>query len=98
VSGGCIISGGKVRRSVLFSSVRIHSFSSVEECVLLPQVDVGRHCVLRGVVIDNGCRIPPGMQIGVDAAEDARRFYRTDRGVVLVTKPMLDALEDRTPR
>ena len=47
----------------------------------------------RGVVVDNGCRIPPGMQIGVDAAEDARRFYRTERGVVLVTRPMLEALE-----
>jgi glucose-1-phosphate adenylyltransferase len=95
VSGGCIVSGGKVRRSVLFSSVRIHSFSCVEECVLLPQVDVGRHCELRRVVVDNGCRIPPGMKIGFDAAEDARRFHRTERGVVLVTRPMLDALEAR---
>ena len=93
VSGGCIISGGSVNRSVLFSKVHIHSYAEVEEAVLLPEVDVGRGCKLRKVVVDNGCVIPPGMQIGFDAAEDARRFYRTDSGVVLVTKAMLMALE-----
>ncbi len=93
VSGGCIISGAHVRRSVLFSSVRVHSFSTVEEAVLLPQVDVGSNCHLRRVVIDNGCKIPAGMRIGFDAIEDARRFYRTERGVVLVTLEMLRALE-----
>jgi glucose-1-phosphate adenylyltransferase len=98
VSGGCIISGGKVRRSVLFSSVRIHSHSSVEECVLLPQVDVGSHSALLRVVIDNGCQIPEGMRIGFDAAEDARRFHRTEQGVVLVTRAMLDALSDADGR
>ena len=61
--------------------------------MLLPDVDVGRHCKLRKVVIDNGCVIPPGMQIGYDAAEDARRFYRSEGGVVLVTRAMLDALQ-----
>ena len=93
VSGGCIISGGHVRRSVLFSQVRIHSYAEVEEAVLLPDVDVGRHCRLRKVVVDNGCAIPDGMRIGWDAEEDARRFYRTDNGVVLVTHEMLMALE-----
>ena len=93
VSGGCIISGGHVRRSVLFSKVHIHSYADVDEAVLLPDVDVGRHCKLRKVVIDNGCVIPPGMQIGYDAAEDARRFYRSEGGVVLVTRAMLDALQ-----
>ena len=92
VSGGCIISGAHVRRSVLFSSVRIHSYSTIEESVLLPQVDVGRGCHLKRVVIDNGCHIPAGMRIGFDAAEDARRFYRTDKGIVLVTLAMLEAL------
>lgn len=92
VSGGCIISGAHVRRSVLFSSVRVHSYSTIEESVLLPQVDVGRGCHLKRVVIDNGCHIPAGMRIGFDAAEDARRFYRTDKGIVLVTLAMLEAL------
>jgi glucose-1-phosphate adenylyltransferase len=93
VSGGCIISGSLVRRSVLFSSVHIHSFASVEECVLLPEVEVGEHCALRRVVADKGCRIPPGMRIGFDAGEDSRRFHRTQQGVVLVTPDMLDALQ-----
>ena len=93
VSGGCIISGAFARRSVLFSKVRLHSYSHVEEAVLLPEVDVGRHCRLRKVVIDKGCRIPAGLSIGFDAAEDARRFFRTEQGVVLVTREMLDRLD-----
>ena len=92
VSGGCIISGGLVRRSVLFSKVYIHSFAEVDEAVLLPEVDVGRGCRLRKVVIDNGCTIPPGMQVGYDPAEDARRFYRSEGGVVLITREMLGKL------
>jgi glucose-1-phosphate adenylyltransferase len=93
VSGGCIISGGSVNRSVLFSKVHIHSYAEVDEAVLLPEVDVGRGCKLRKVVIDNGCVIPPDMQIGYDAAEDAKRFYRSEGGVVLVTRAMLEALK-----
>jgi glucose-1-phosphate adenylyltransferase len=97
VSGGCIISGARVGRSVLFSSVRVHSHASVEESVLLPEVDVGSHCVLRRVVVDKGCRIPAGMTIGIDAAEDNRRFHRTGEGIVLVNRDMLDALETAPP-
>lgn len=92
VSGGCIISGGQVRRSVLFSKVHIHSYAEVDEAVLLPDVDVGRGCRLRKVVVDNGCALPAGMQIGHDAEEDARRFYRSEGGVVLVTRAMLEKL------
>ena len=93
VSGGCIISGSRVRRSVLFSSVHTHSYASIEESVLLPQVDVGVNCELYRVVVDKGCRIPPGMRIGLDAEEDARNFHRTEQGVVLVTRNMLQAIE-----
>ncbi len=82
-----------MRRSVLFSKVRIHSFAQVEEAVLLPEVDVGRECRLRKVVVDNGCSIPDGMQIGFDPAEDAKRFHRSEGGVVLVTRAMLDRLK-----
>jgi glucose-1-phosphate adenylyltransferase len=92
VSGGCIISGGSVRRSVLYSKVHIHSYADVEEAVLLPGVDVGRHCRLRKVVVDNGCVIPEGMHIGVDPQADAQRFHRTPGGVVLVTADMLARL------
>jgi len=96
VSGGCIISGALVRRSVLFTGVKIHSYSNVEDSVILPGADVGRRSRLRKVVIDEGCRIPPGMSIGFDAAEDARRFHRSPGGVVLVTGPMLAALEQES--
>ena len=97
ISGGCIISGSLVRRSVLFSRIRMHSFSTVEESVLLPGVVVGRNCRLRKVIIDTGCWIPDGTVIGFDADADARRFLRSEQGVVLVTPEMLDRLapEDR---
>jgi glucose-1-phosphate adenylyltransferase len=91
VSGGCIISG-TVFRSVLFSSVRVHSWSSVSWAVLLPYVQVGRHARLNRVVVDRGCIIPDGMVIGEDAEEDARRFHRSDGGITLVTREMLDKL------
>ncbi|HEX4885486.1 MAG TPA: glucose-1-phosphate adenylyltransferase [Casimicrobiaceae bacterium] len=89
VSGGCIISGAHVRRSLLFSNVRVHSYASVEDSVILGDSDVGRHCVIRRAVIDKNCRLEPGMQIGVDVDADRRRFHVTDRGVVLVTPDML---------
>ena len=91
ISGGSIISGN-VLRSVLFSSVRVHSYSSVEWSVLLPEVEVGRRVRLNRVVVDRGCHIPDGMVIGADAQLDAQRFFRTDSGVTLVTKAMLAAL------
>ena len=91
VSGGCIISGA-VFRSVLFSSVRVHSYASVNWSVLLPEVQVGRRARLTRVVVDRGCVIPDGMVIGEDAAADAKRFFRTDNGITLVTREMLDKL------
>jgi len=91
VSGGCIISG-RIFRSVLFSSVRVHSYASVEWSVLLPLVEVGRGVRLRRVVVDRGCVLPDGMVIGENAEDDARRFYRTDNGITLVTQAMLSAL------
>ena len=92
VSGGCIVSGA-VESSVLFSSVRVHSYASVEQCVLLPGVQVGRGARLRKVVVDRGGNIPDGMVIGDDAAADAKRFHRSAGGVVLVTRSMLEALQ-----
>ena len=89
VSGGCIISGSTVRHSMLFSNVRINSFSLVENSVLLPDVQVGRHCRINNAVIDRGCMIPEGTVIGEDSDEDAKRFHVTASGVVLVTPDML---------
>jgi glucose-1-phosphate adenylyltransferase len=91
VSGGCIISGA-VFRSVLFSSVRVHSYSAVNWSVLLPGVQVGRHARLTRVVVDRDCVIPDGMVIGEDAAADAAHFHRTESGITLVTREMLRRL------
>jgi glucose-1-phosphate adenylyltransferase len=90
VSGGCIISGAVVRHSLLFSNVRVNSYAYVQDSVILPDVDVGRNCRLRYAVIDRGCRLPEGLIIGQDAAQDrARGFHVTEGGVTLVTPEML---------
>ena len=91
VSGGCIVSG-LVHRSVLFSSVRVHSYSDVNWSVLLPGVQVGRRARLTRVVVDRGCLIPDGIVIGEDAEQDTKRFYRSENGITLVTREMLDKL------
>jgi len=92
VSGGCIISGAVVRRSLLFSNVRVNSYTLVEDSVLLPGVDLGRGCRVRRCIIDQGCIVPPGLIVGEDPAEDERRFYRSEKGVTLITADMLKAL------
>jgi glucose-1-phosphate adenylyltransferase len=88
VSAGCVISGSAVVDSLLFSNVRVRSYSQVEASVLLPEVEVGRHCRIKGAVIDRGCLVPPGTVIGEDPEEDARRFRVTEKGIVLVTAEM----------
>jgi glucose-1-phosphate adenylyltransferase len=92
VSGGCIVSGAAIDRSLLFSNCRVNSYCKLEEAVLLPEVSVGRHARLTRVVIDHGCRIPEGMVIGEDPVEDAIRFERTDKGITLITQEMLARL------
>jgi glucose-1-phosphate adenylyltransferase len=89
VSGGCIISGAEVTRSLLFSNVQVHSWSSVEDSVILPSVDIGRHSVLKRCVIDKHCRIPEGTTIGVDPEADRQRFNVSPKGITLVTAEML---------
>ena len=89
VSGGCIISGATVRHSLLFSNVRVNSYSQIEDSVILPDVTVGTNCVIKKAIIDKGCIIPDGMEIGVDAAKDRDRFNVSPNGVVLVVPEML---------
>ncbi|MFZ5654415.1 MAG: glucose-1-phosphate adenylyltransferase [Pseudomonadota bacterium] len=89
IASGCIISGGTVRHSLLGTQVRVNSFALVEDSVILPNVDIGRGCRLRRVVVDSNCKIPPGTVIGFDAATDARRFHVSPRGVTLVSADML---------
>ncbi|MBA4141697.1 MAG: glucose-1-phosphate adenylyltransferase [Nitrosospira sp.] len=89
VSGGCIISGSSVRRSLLFSNVQVRSYSSIEDSVILPNADIGRHVRLRRVVVDKNCIIPPDLVVGFDSEEDRKRFYVTDSGITLITPEML---------
>ena len=90
VAGGCIVSGAQVQRSLLFSKVIVHSFCTVEDTVIFPDVDIARNCKIRRAVIDRGCRIPEGTRIGYDAEQDAKRFYVSPKGIVLVTPEMLE--------
>jgi glucose-1-phosphate adenylyltransferase len=89
VSGGCVISGATVRHSLLFSNVNVNSYSVLQHAVVLPDVDIARHCRIQNAVIDKGCRIPEGSVIGEDLVKDAERFHVTQGGVVLVTPEML---------
>ncbi|HEX9626732.1 MAG TPA: glucose-1-phosphate adenylyltransferase [Acidiferrobacterales bacterium] len=89
VSGGCIISGAVVRRSLLFSNVRLDANASVTQSVVLPDVTINRGCRVQRAVIDKGCILPAGTVIGEDPDEDAKRFYVSPGGVVLVTPEML---------
>lgn len=92
VSGGCIISGAHVNQSLLFSNVRIDESSYVEQSVVFPDVRIGSGCVIKRAIIDSAGIVPSGMQIGVNREEDARRFYISEKGVVLVTRDMLSKL------
>jgi glucose-1-phosphate adenylyltransferase len=91
VSGGCIISGA-LYRSLLFSKCRVHSYSHVNWSVLLPSVEVGRKVRLNKVVVDRGCVLPDELVVGEDPDSDAQRFHRTEGGVTLITREMLDRL------
>jgi glucose-1-phosphate adenylyltransferase len=90
VSGACVVSGAALRRSLLFTGVRVNSFSVMEEAVVLPYADIGRHTVLKKVVIDRGVVIPEGLVVGEDPELDAKRFRRTDSGICLITQEMIN--------
>ena len=92
VSAGCILSGS-VHNSLLFSNCRVHSYTQIHGAVLLPEVQVGRNARLTRVVVDRGCRIPDGLVVGEDPDDDARRFYRSEGGVTLITPTMLAKLQ-----
>ena len=89
VSSGCIVSGATVRRSILFSKVRVAEGSLIEDSVVLPDVVIGRQVTLRRAVIDKRCVLPDGFMAGVNPHEDKTRFHVTERGVTLVTPEML---------
>ena len=88
VSGGCIISGGHVNQSLLFSNVHIEERSYIERAVIFPDVRIGAGSVIKRAIVDTGAAVPPGTHIGVNPEEDARRFYMSEAGVALVTRDM----------
>jgi glucose-1-phosphate adenylyltransferase len=92
VSGGCIISGSTLLRSLLFTGVKLRSYSHIDDAVILPYVEVDRSVRLKKVIIDRGVRIPSGLVVGEDPVLDAKRFRRTEEGVCLITQPMIDNL------
>ena len=93
VAGDCIISGAALKKSLLFTGVRVNSFSSLEEAVVLPDCVIGRSATLRKVILDRGVRIPEGLSVGFDRDLDAQRFRVSSGGVCLITQAMIDRLE-----
>ncbi len=93
VSGDCIVSGGRVTNSLLFTGVRVHSFTAVDRAVILPRVNIGRGARLTNVIVDRGVHIPDGLAVGEDPELDAQRFRRTASGVCLITAEMIERLE-----
>jgi glucose-1-phosphate adenylyltransferase len=89
VSGGCIISGSSVKGSLVFSNVRVHSFCSIEDSLILPDVVVNRQVKLRRCIVDKRCVLPEGFSAGFDAKQDSKRFHVTERGITLITPEML---------
>jgi glucose-1-phosphate adenylyltransferase len=89
ISGGCIVSGSTVRRTMLFTGVYVHSYSLIEDSIVLPNVQIGRNCILKKCIIDKNCIIPEGTQIGVDPVADRKLFQVTDSGITLVSLDML---------
>jgi glucose-1-phosphate adenylyltransferase len=89
VSGGCIISGSTVRRSVLFSNVRVQDFCDITDCVILPNVEIGNNVTLRRAIVDKHCRLPDGLTAGIDPEADRKRFHVTERGVTVIVPDSL---------
>ncbi|KXU32970.1 MULTISPECIES: glucose-1-phosphate adenylyltransferase [Sphingobium] len=94
IAGGCIVSGSSLHRSLLFTGVRTHSFSSVTESVIMPDCVIGRGARLHKCVLDSGVIIPPGLIVGEHPEHDAQRFRRTESGVTLITQYMIERLAD----
>ncbi|WP_459993017.1 glucose-1-phosphate adenylyltransferase [Methylosoma difficile] len=89
VSGGCVISGAKVRHSLLFSNVRVNSYTTLQDSIVLPNANIGRHCRITKAIIEKNCDIPENTIIGENRADDEKRFHVSPGGVVLVTPDML---------
>lgn len=92
VSAGCIVSGGTVRQSILFTETRVNSYCEINGSLILPRCDIGRRARLTRTIVASGSRVPEGLVVGEDEADDRARFHRTPGGVTLVTPEMLTKL------
>ena len=95
ISGGCIISGSSITQSVIFSNVHVHSYSMIQDSVIMPNVEISRHVKLNRVVVDTDARIPEGVEIGFDVELDRKRFYVSEKGITLVTAEMFGQSKNR---
>jgi glucose-1-phosphate adenylyltransferase len=93
IAGGSIVSGATLRRSLVFSHVRVNSYADVANAVILPEVDIGRSAHLRNVIIERGVRIPDGLVVGEDPELDDKRYRRTPSGICLITQTMIDNID-----
>jgi glucose-1-phosphate adenylyltransferase len=85
VSGGCILSGGRVRKSVLGRGVRVHTGAEVEGCVIMDNCDIGRRAKLHRAILDKNVRIPEDATVGYDLkADSARGWHVTESGIVVI--------------
>ena len=93
IGGGCVITDASISYSVLFDRIKINEGSRIDHCVVLPEVEIGKNCILKNCIIDRHCEIPDGTQIGVNPEEDKKHFRISSTGkVILVTRPMLQKL------
>ena len=93
VSGDCIVSGATVSNSLLFTGVKMSSYSVADQAVILPYCNIGRGARLSRVIIDSGVRIPEGLVVGEDPIEDAKWFRVSEGGITLITQDMLKLRE-----
>lgn len=92
VAGGCEITDAMISNSVLFENIKVEEGAEVEYSVILPSVKIGKNCIVRRCIIDRSCKLPDGLQVGVDKNLDAKRFRVSSGGIVLITQSMLDKL------
>ena len=86
VCGGSIISGGRVRNSVIGANVRVNSFCNVTQSVLMDNVELGRHSQIKKAIIEKGVKVPPNSIIGFHPAEDAKHYHVTESGIAVITQ------------
>jgi glucose-1-phosphate adenylyltransferase len=101
ISPGCIVSGSRIAGSILCPNVRVHSFCTIDESILMPGVQVGRHVRLRRTIIDRDVLIPRGAVIGYHPDEDRRRHTVTEDGIVVVTvdeQPYVGRIDEKALR